>query len=97
MLHRTQYQSDKRFGICRVSGICFEEKASDVEIIKVLSEVSNSISAPCLMTRKALANFINAPSPIVRRMEQMPIRSRISFGGMTITRWSNSTYNALAV
>lgn len=92
--NRTQYKSDKKIGIFRVMGVCFEKNEGDNKIAEVLSEILNMhIVAPSLMTREALCLYVKAPKYVSDRMATMPIDSSFDYNGFKITRCSKFTYN----
>lgn len=96
---KTQDAIDKKRGVVRVIGICFEEDANDAFIEEVISEVmSMDTLAPGLMTAKALSRYMESLDEyFLERMAIMPISSSFNYMGSKITRWSDHTYNGKAI
>lgn len=96
--NRTQCAVDKKRGIFRVMGICFENNASDSKIEEVFSEISSmDVVPPALMTREALCLYLKAPEYVLEHMTTLPVGSSFEYNGLKITRWSNLTYNGKSI
>ena len=95
--------TDKAYGLKRIEfynsyrklDLCFTQEADESIIQTLISEVQKADPSKtvALMTKRALARYLNLPDYAIERMQQMSIGAVYEIAGVRIEKITEHTFN----